>query len=169
MLINDFVPFLVAQSGHAPGAKELLVQLPVEQDNAVLREAAFALFGRDAPHALLRDGLRRQGLLHLFHTYCLNGPLPLRHLSVTRPAQGIHAPLSKVLPSTPRKIDHVESHLVFQASFIADAPGRADLRPFARRAQNTPLNPKSLYRLRRVPPRPQSESHTGCWGVCNSS
>jgi hypothetical protein len=72
ILINDFVPFLAAQRGGATPAPELLAQLPVEQDNAVLRETAFALFGRDAPNSLLRDGLRRQGLLHIFHTYCLN-------------------------------------------------------------------------------------------------
>jgi hypothetical protein len=72
ILINDFVPFLAAQHSSAAFASELLAQLPVEQDNAVLRETAFALFGRDAPNSLLRDGLRRQGLLHIFHTYCLN-------------------------------------------------------------------------------------------------
>jgi len=72
ILINDFVPFLATQNGGAGLTPELLVQLPVEQDNAVLRETAFALFGRDAPNSLLRDGLRRQGLLHIFHTYCLN-------------------------------------------------------------------------------------------------
>ncbi|TAN38873.1 MAG: DUF2851 family protein [Verrucomicrobia bacterium] len=72
ILINDFVPFLAAQHSRATFAPELLAQLPTEQDNAVLRETAFALFGRDAPNSLLRDGLRRQGLLHIFHTYCLN-------------------------------------------------------------------------------------------------
>jgi len=72
ILINDFVPFLAARDCGAPFAKDLLAQLPVEQDNAVLRETAFALFGRDAPNSLLRDGLRRQGLLQIFHDYCLN-------------------------------------------------------------------------------------------------
>ena len=72
ILINDFVPFLAARGCGTPFAKELLAQLPVEQDNAVLRETAFALFGRDAPNSLLRDGLRRQGLLQIFHDYCLN-------------------------------------------------------------------------------------------------
>ncbi|MCX7010235.1 MAG: DUF2851 family protein [Kiritimatiellaeota bacterium] len=72
ILINDFVPFLAARGCGTPFAKDLLAQLPVEQDNAVLRETAFALFGRDAPNSLLRDGLRRQGLLQIFHDYCLN-------------------------------------------------------------------------------------------------
>jgi hypothetical protein len=72
ILINDFVPFLAAGGCGTPFAKDLLAQLPVEQDNAVLRETAFALFGRDAPNSLLRDGLRRQGLLQIFHDYCLN-------------------------------------------------------------------------------------------------
>lgn len=72
ILINAFVPFLAARSSGAALAKDLLAQLPVEQDNAVLRATAFALFGRDAPNSLLRDGLRRQGLLQIFHDYCLN-------------------------------------------------------------------------------------------------
>jgi hypothetical protein len=72
ILINVFVPFLAARGCTMPFTKELLAQLPVEQDNAVLRETAFALFGRDAPNSLLRDGLRRQGLLQIFHDYCLN-------------------------------------------------------------------------------------------------
>ena len=72
ILINDFVPFLAAHGCPPTFAKELLAQLPVEQDNAVLRETAFALFGRDVPNSLLRDGLRRQGLLQIFHDYCLN-------------------------------------------------------------------------------------------------
>ena len=72
ILINDFVPFLAAHGCAAPFAKDLLARLPVEQDNSVLRETAFALFGRDAPTSLLRDGLRRQGLLQIFHDYCLS-------------------------------------------------------------------------------------------------
>jgi len=72
ILINDFVPFLAARSRGTTFAQDLLAQLPVEQDNAVLRATAFALFGRDAPNSLLRDGLRRQGLLQIFHDYCLN-------------------------------------------------------------------------------------------------
>lgn len=72
ILINDFVPFLAARGCGAASAQALLAELPVEQDNAVLRETAFALFGRDAPCALLRDGLRRQGLLQIYHDYCLN-------------------------------------------------------------------------------------------------
>ena len=72
ILINDFVPFLAARGCGALFAKDLLAQLPVEQDNSVLRETAFALFGRDTPNSLLRDGLRRQGLLQIFHDYCLN-------------------------------------------------------------------------------------------------
>lgn len=72
ILINAFVPFLAVHSFGTPFAKELLAQLPVEQDNAVLKETAFALFGRDVPNSLLRDGLRRQGLIQIFHDYCLN-------------------------------------------------------------------------------------------------
>jgi len=72
ILINDFVPFLAARDWATPIAKAVLAQLPVEQDNAILRETAFALFGRDAPNSLLRNGLRRQGLLQIFHDYCLD-------------------------------------------------------------------------------------------------
>jgi hypothetical protein len=72
ILINVLVPFLAAHGVGTPFARKLLAQLPVEQDNAVLKETAFALFGRDVPNSLLRDGLRRQGLIQIFHDYCLN-------------------------------------------------------------------------------------------------
>jgi len=72
ILINVFVPYLAAQQHAAPFAKELLAQLPLEDDNALVRQMGHTLFGPDAPRALLRDGLRRQGLLQIFHDYCLN-------------------------------------------------------------------------------------------------
>ena len=50
----------------------LLPHLPAEEDNALIRRTAHALFGHDHNPALYRDGLKQQGLLQIFHDFCLN-------------------------------------------------------------------------------------------------
>ena len=72
ILNNVFVPFLAASEARAPFEKGLLRQLPVETENQVVRQTALSLFGPDYPPSLLRDGLRQQGLIQIFHDYCLN-------------------------------------------------------------------------------------------------
>lgn len=49
----------------------LLPRLPPEHDNSLCRETAHKLFGRDHNPALHRTGLRQQGLLQIFHDFCL--------------------------------------------------------------------------------------------------
>jgi len=68
IVINSLIPFLAA-TGHDITA--LLERLPVETGNALTRQAAHVLFGRDHNPALHRTGLRRQGLLQIFHDFCL--------------------------------------------------------------------------------------------------
>ncbi|OQW96341.1 MAG: hypothetical protein BWK77_05215 [Verrucomicrobia bacterium A1] len=69
---NVFIPFLAAQEARAPFRKDLLDRLPAESDNAIMRQTAFSLFGPDHASSLCRSGLRRQGLLQIFHDFCLN-------------------------------------------------------------------------------------------------
>ncbi len=72
ILNNIFVPFLGAQNIGAPFEKGLLSRLPTEAENALVRQTAVSLFGPDHPPSLYRDGLRQQGLLQIFHDFCLN-------------------------------------------------------------------------------------------------
>ena len=68
IVINILIPFLTA-TGHDITA--LLERLPAETSNALTRQAAHVLFGRDHNPALHRTGVRRQGLLQIFHDFCL--------------------------------------------------------------------------------------------------
>jgi hypothetical protein len=69
ILSNVVVPFLAA---NGVSVEPLLDSLPPEADNAVVRRTAHALFGHDHNPAFLRNGLRQQGLLQVFHDFCLN-------------------------------------------------------------------------------------------------
>ncbi|MCX7590150.1 MAG: DUF2851 family protein [Kiritimatiellae bacterium] len=69
ILSNVAIPFLAA-CGNDVSA--LLPSLPVEEDSALLRQAATALFGRDHSRTLYSCGLRQQGLIQIFHDFCLN-------------------------------------------------------------------------------------------------
>ena len=71
ILVNVLVPFAAATEQHWVFERGLLEVLPAEPVNSIIRETAHALFGPDHPPALYRTGLRRQGLIHLFHAYGL--------------------------------------------------------------------------------------------------
>jgi hypothetical protein len=72
IVTNVMVPFLAAMDEATPFSAGFLQQLPVETENAVQRQTAHTLFGRDHNPAFYHDGLRRQGLLQIFHDFCLN-------------------------------------------------------------------------------------------------
>jgi hypothetical protein len=79
ILANVMVPFMAAE-GREVG--RLAHELPAEQDNALIRQTAHALFGPDHNPSLYRRAVRQQGLLQIFHDFCLvsrNGcePCPL--------------------------------------------------------------------------------------------
>jgi len=76
IVINILVPFLAA-TGH--DIRALLGHLPTESSNALTRQTAHALLGRDHNPALHRTGLRRQGLLQVFHDFCLVHGADCRH------------------------------------------------------------------------------------------
>lgn len=70
--INVLVPFLAATEGDGGLVGHLLKALPATEENRIIRQTAHTLFGPDHPPSLYRSGVRRQGLLQIFHDYCLN-------------------------------------------------------------------------------------------------
>ena len=66
---NVLLPFCAAIG--AP-TKTLIKTLPPEQNNAIIRQTAHALFGRDHnPTLYSKSGLRQQGIMQIFHDFCL--------------------------------------------------------------------------------------------------
>jgi len=72
ILTNVLIPWLVAQSEAPAILYEALNVLPIEPDNGIIKQTAFYLFGRDHSPKLYRTELARQGLLQIFHDFCLN-------------------------------------------------------------------------------------------------
>lgn len=68
ILTNVVLPLLAALGRDVA---HLLDVLPADQDNALVRQTAHALFGPDHNPALYRQGLRQQGLIQIFHDFCL--------------------------------------------------------------------------------------------------
>ena len=72
LVVNVIVPWLAADN-RIELASALLESLPPEDDNQVARHTAHALFGHDHnPGLYRRSGLRQQGLLQIFHDFCLD-------------------------------------------------------------------------------------------------
>lgn len=65
---NVLVPFAAANGCNV---EPLLATLPSEDDNVLVRQTASALFGRDFNWIRERSGLRQQGLLQIFHDFCI--------------------------------------------------------------------------------------------------
>ena len=72
MLINVLLPFAAAMKPEWLARTGVLTQLPVEAENSVVRQTALNLFGKDHSPSLYRDSLRQQGLIQIFHDFCLN-------------------------------------------------------------------------------------------------
>jgi hypothetical protein len=119
ILLNVFVPWLAASRLERPFEQGVLDQLPAEQDHAILRQTAFNLFGPHHPEVLYATGLRRQGLIQIFHDYCLNDrsrcaacafPSLLgthkesNHASMLTKTVAVDAPLTPTL--SPREREH---------------------------------------------------------------
>ncbi len=68
ILTNVVLPLLAALG---KDVTELLDALPADQDNALVRQTAHALFGPDHNPHLYRQGLRQQGLIQIFHDFCV--------------------------------------------------------------------------------------------------
>ncbi len=72
MAVNVLAPFLAAAGAEKAFAGGLLEHMPPAEENSLIRQTAYTLLGADHPPSLYRAGLRRQGLLQIFHDYCLN-------------------------------------------------------------------------------------------------
>jgi hypothetical protein len=68
---NVFVPFLAALGKLQVMRPVFLCRLPPEEDNQIIRQTAHNLFGPDHNPDLYRSGLRQQGLIQIFHDFCL--------------------------------------------------------------------------------------------------
>ncbi len=71
IISNVVIPFLAIIRQEAP-SMELLSLLAPEENNSIARQTANALLGPDHNPSLYRTGLRQQGLIQIFHDFCLN-------------------------------------------------------------------------------------------------
>jgi len=90
ILVNLLLPAMAALGAPASAWQALLADLPTEEPNELVKQTALRLFGPDHTPRLYRAGLRRQGLIHIHHEYCLNDrslcatcPLPASLASTT--------------------------------------------------------------------------------------
>lgn len=72
ILANVLIPYLAAIDGMQGIVSRTLESLPHEADNAIVRQTAFYLFGRDHSPELRRPTLARQGLMQIFQDFCVN-------------------------------------------------------------------------------------------------
>jgi hypothetical protein len=68
---NVCVPFLAALGNRQVMHPAFLRRLPPEEDNQIIRQTAHNLLGPDHNPDLYRSGLRQQGLIQIFHDFCL--------------------------------------------------------------------------------------------------
>jgi hypothetical protein len=67
--INVMLPFLSATRHDISGLTE---QIPPEQNNSIIKRCAHSLLGRDHnPDLYSKNALRQQGLIQIFHDFCL--------------------------------------------------------------------------------------------------
>lgn len=72
LLTNVITPWIAATTNSSL-PPDWMQSLPPEDDNRHVRHTAHALFGHDHNPGLYRSsGLRQQGLLQIFHDFCLN-------------------------------------------------------------------------------------------------
>lgn len=69
ILSNAAIPLLAATGSSTTPLHRML---PGEDRNSIVRQAAHSLFGRDHNPSGYRSGLRQQGLIQIFHDFCLN-------------------------------------------------------------------------------------------------
>jgi len=83
ILTNVIIPWQAASQA-AAFTPDVLASLAPEEENSLIRQTAFALFGHDHNPALYRTGLRQQGLLQIFHDFCLNARSGCRDCSLVQ-------------------------------------------------------------------------------------
>jgi len=76
LLINTVIPWLAAAGTAPEKIAELMNRLPPEPLNRVIRDTAFRLLGPDVSPALYASCMARQGLIQIYHDFCLNRGVP---------------------------------------------------------------------------------------------
>lgn len=83
--LNCVIPLFAALDFEPVSVRRVLDQIRPEPENAIIRDTSHYLFGPDAPSSLIASANRRQGLMQIFHDYCLHDrsrcsrcPLPAR-------------------------------------------------------------------------------------------
>lgn len=84
---NVIIPFIAANK--VP-VEILIDNLPPEQDHTITRQAAGILLGPDHNPALYNSGLKQQGLIQIFHDFCLNNRDGCEHCSLANALQKEH-------------------------------------------------------------------------------
>lgn len=72
LVVNLLLPALAAMGAPPALWTAITDAIPPEETNALIRATALRLLGQDHTPRLYRSGLRRQGLLHIHHAYCLS-------------------------------------------------------------------------------------------------
>lgn len=71
LISNVIIPLLAASGNRSVISPAFLRHLKPEEDNQILRQTANNLLSPDHNPALYRTGLRQQGLIQIFHDFCL--------------------------------------------------------------------------------------------------
>ncbi|MBI2438916.1 MAG: DUF2851 family protein [Lentisphaerae bacterium] len=71
LIANVLLPLLAASGNRGVMSPAFLRRLRPEEDNQILRQTARNLLGADHNPALYRSGVRQQGLIQIFHDFCL--------------------------------------------------------------------------------------------------
>ena len=71
-LVNVLVPWAMAGGRWIPVEDAELRDLPGEEANILVKQAAMNLLGADHNPAMYRSTLCRQGLIQVFNDFCLN-------------------------------------------------------------------------------------------------
>jgi len=90
IICNVVLPFLCA-TGCAPRCyRQVLDTLPGGPGDSVVKRTAFALLGRDHSPGLYKTALRQQGLLQVFHDYCISDRSGCRDCGFPGLIEGFH-------------------------------------------------------------------------------
>lgn len=72
IVVNVLLPLAAGHAKYSANVLTALDHLPQEAENALVKQTAYYLFGRDHSPSLYRDTLARQGLLQIFHDFCMS-------------------------------------------------------------------------------------------------
>lgn len=68
ILINVIIPWLAAQKINI---QDSIKQIPKEQNNSIIKNTAYMLFGHDHSPTLYNTAIKQQGLLQIYYDFCV--------------------------------------------------------------------------------------------------